>query len=379
AVWMPDYTTSQNVRVFYGSADQAQFGFYLENYSCNQVNHCTVDKISPHATRTLTEYLRFGSSSDTATTLAPEGFNLMRQAFPYLVNWPDRRPIAQLMVANGVYPSWPLNPRGYFGDSRLDVSNQTNFTARLMSYTDNAIAVMNVMDPRPQGINIWDLEGNEFYQYFTYVGNLPKLHDMAPEMDAAVDQMMTKFRSAGYRIGMTLRPSTYMTGTTLPSTCSPDVNNGDPASDPNTLHEVFIKTDAQPPYRRYVCTAPNVWSQWGPNQPYFQTVYNDGAKTLAILEEKVRYAKQRWGATIFYVDSTVYTTGGSFSFNIFRQLEKDFPDTLFMPENEDLLFSGATAPYNESRQGVFRTFQNVRDVYPQAFSAIFAFGVDYSN
>src|SRR5262249_60126656 len=100
---------------------------------------------------------------------------------------------------------------------------RTKFSNLVLSKTDDVITRMNEMDPRPQGIIIWDLEGEEFEQSFTYVGNPNKLHDLAPEMDAIADQMFARLRAAGYRVGMTLRPSRFMTGVALPATCTSSI------------------------------------------------------------------------------------------------------------------------------------------------------------
>ena len=174
-----------------------------------------------------------------------------------------------------------------------------------------------------KGVLIWDLEGEEFQQVFTYVGNPPLLQYLAPgkrkssplltktypnlslfyfvlsslEMDVIADQLFAKFTSAGYKIGMTLRPSSFQAGDTLPSTCNYN-------TDPN-LQDVFIKADASYPYRGYVCSASNQWSQAGSRLPNHQTQNNDDATMFQILQAKVAYAVNRWGASYFYVDSTV--------------------------------------------------------------------------
>ena len=290
---------------------------------------------------------------------------------PYLVNWPDRRPIARMFIAGGDDSS-ASNPRGYFKNPALDVSNQAAFNAQVLDWADHCIKDLNAMNPKPQGILIWDLEGEEFHQPFTYVGNPPELPDLAPEMDAVADKMFAKFREAGYKIGLTLRSSTFMTGTKLPATgnYNEDIN----------LTDIFIKLDAPYPYRGYICTAPNTWTQPGARFPNCQTLSDDDSVPLGILKTKVDYARKRWGATMFYVDTTVYSTGAPLNPDIFRQLQKDFPDCLFFPEEKTSLTWGATAPYGQANQGDFGPSHFVRDIYPGAFSVLqVSDGIDYAD
>src|SRR5262249_54417227 len=162
------------------------------------------------------------------------------------------------------------------------VSDQATFSARVLAYTDNAIARMNALNPRPQGILIWNLEGEEFAQYFTYVGNPNKLHDMAPEMDAVADQMFAKVRAAGYIPGITLRPSNFQTGSALPATCHHESMQ--------ELSDVFVNTSVPYPNRGFACTATNTWTQPGANLPYWQMMSNDDTVLYTTLRDKVAYA-----------------------------------------------------------------------------------------
>ena len=363
ALWMGSYSTPADSFTCYGSSTQTQFGFYLSNNSTNQVGYVYEDPIGPHATKKYTIFLRFGSATDTATSLAPEAFSLMRAAYPYQVNWPNRKPIARLFIASGASSS-AANPRGYLSNSTLNVSNQAAFKNLILSWTNNCINVMNAMDPKPQGIMLWDLEGEEFYQPFTYAGNPSALNGLAPEMDAVADQMFAKFKSAGYKIGLTLRPSSFLVGKKLPAT-------GNYISGTDlSFNDVFINTSASYPYRAYICSAPNTWTQPGARLPSYQTISDDDDVILGNLKAKVAYAVNRWGASIFYVDSTVYSRGDPFSFNIFRQLQAAFPSCLFLPEEKRAPTWGATAPYGQADQGYFDTPQSVKDIYPNAFSVL---------
>lgn len=361
-IWPEDYSIPTRLSTHYGSSSQTNFPIGLSNFSTNQIGGTYDNPIAPGATKKFTMFLRFGGASATTVTLAPEAFESFRNSFPYLVNWQDRRPIARLFISEGTKTS-ATNPRGYLWDDTLDAFNQTTFDQRVLAWADNAVSVMRGLNPKPQGMMLWDLEGQEFYHYFTYVGYPNKLPEISPEMDAVADRFFKKFTDAGFKVGMTLRPMQFLSGTTLPATCKYNATKID-------LGDVFIKTNATYPNRGFTCTATNTWTQVAPKHPYFQTVLDEDQDIYQSMKSKIAYAKNRWGATIFYVDSTVYSQGAPVNFNIFRQLQLDFPDVLLFPENENHFYWGSSAPYNQANMGVYETWQSVKYMYPQAFSMI---------
>ncbi len=347
-----------------------------------------IDPIPPGQTAHYTLYIRFGSSGQTAYDLAPEAYSAFRTAVPNLVNWPDRRPLAYWFIGDGASNS-TTNPRSYLWDPNLDVvpltpAKQANFSSKILTLTDNIITRMNSWNPKPQGVMIWDLEGDEFKQYFTYVGSPNKLYDLAPEMGnmdtlnaagtTVADKMFAKFAAAGYKVGITLRPSTFGIGPVLPATCESHPTNVD-------VRDVFIKTDSLSlyPNRGYECTATNVWTQVGARNPYHQRGYDIDKILLDELRTKITYARNRWGVKLFYIDSTVYNSNGpSYTYLITQQLQREFPDTLLIPENETWPDYSASAPYNQSDMGTFDTNQEIRNLYPGAFGVINSGGVDMS-
>ncbi|MBF0593354.1 MAG: dockerin type I repeat-containing protein [Candidatus Omnitrophica bacterium] len=539
---------------------QTSFLMRYDNYRNpgGNATNITEEPILPKQTGHYTIYLRFGSAADATKDLAPEAYAAFRCAYPYLVNWPDRRPMSRWFIADGEQHGSATNPRGYLWDTAVDVypltpAKQAVFSARALNQTDGIISRMNAMNPRPQGVIIWDLEGGEFFQYFTYVGYPNKLHEISPEMDAVADQIFDKLKSAGYQVGMTLRPMTFMTG--LKSEMPPMCVNGGSNVD---MNDVYIATDAVAPYRGYDCAltaacgtankkypagstsfgadslcitgtpspanvafpaagasaswvchdpesthdtpcsasllsaacgsaartysleangfgsdtlcamgisssatvsfpapgqsvnwacqgtsnvscsanhaapicgtankvypsgsvsfgadswcttgVPNPspvvfpakgetarwscqdpvtgisqscyaenatpWQQKGAKHPYHQKVTWDDNELFNILKNKVAYAHQRWGARIYYVDSTVYGGNGGgipFNFEVFRRLQQAFPDCIFFPENEAPGYYGAAAPYNQADAGVFSSSQEAINTYPQTFSII---------
>ncbi len=362
AMWPDNYNTNTWFNMWYQTATQTAFTPIISN--------AITESVPPGQTWHYSFNVRFSATEDSITTLAPEAFSAVQSSFPYLLNWPDRRPIARAFISEGTKRS-TLNPRGYLNDPLLDVSNATLFRQKMLEAADRTLANMNSMDPKPQGLMIWDLEGQEFNHAFTYVGYPSKLPDMAPEMDRIADEYFKKFTDAGYKVGMTLRPQKFGTGTALPSTC--EYRTG------GSTRDVFVDTDGPYGARNYVCTAPNTW-QVTAYSPGHQVDVNDDAEILNILRSKISYARNRWGATIFYVDSTVYTGGTPINFEIWRTLQREFPDTLFFPENEATMYFGSSAPFNQANMGVFETFSGPKNIYPQAFSVIQATdGINYTD
>jgi hypothetical protein len=332
------------------------------------------ENIAPGQTYHFPLYIGFGDSTYTAqsaTQLAPDAYTAFQQApdNQLLVHWPNRAPVSQWFIAEGAGHSSTINPRAYLWNTALDVSNQATFNSQVLSTADHIISMMNTENPRPQAIDIWDLEGEEMGQPFTYVGYPNKLHDLAPEMDAVADQLFKKFRDAGYDIALTLRPSDFMTGTLadMPSTCTSNATKGN-------LRDVYIATDANYPYRGYECTSTNNWIQVGSRKPNHQHFSDNDANFLANLESKVSYARARWGVHMYYIDSTVYSGGSAFNYEILRQLQTDFPDCIFFPENINTNDYSASAPYIDARPGAstsgYDIYSAARDMYPLAFGII---------
>ena len=93
---------------------------------------------------------------------------------------------------------------------------------------------------------------------------------------------------------------------------------------------------------------------------------------VQILREKIAYAKQRWGCTLFYVDSTA-TISGAINPDIFKALADAYPDVLLIPENESMRYFAYSAPLNSYlHHKITSTPVGARMVYPKAFSVLMA-------
>ncbi len=366
AFWQEGYPTNAVLWTHYGAADQTEFRITLSSSTQFGANVYR-QTIRPGETQRFVHVLRFGEPEETLTTLAPEPFEEFRQAFPQLVNWPDRRPVGMWFVAEGSQRS-ATNPRGYLWNPQLNVADRASFRRLLLAKADEIINRMNQMQPRPQGIIVWDLEGQEFNHAFTYIGYPNKLNELAPEMDAVADELFERFRAAGYHVGVTIRPQIFDSGYQLPPRCS---SEGYP-----WVNDKFLKLDAVFPYRLYRCRD-GAWEATL-NGPGAQKNVDIDAQILDVLRAKISYARNRWGARLFYVDSNAYTGQGAVNPMIFRTLAAEFSDCLLFPELETDYYWGSSAPYNEARMDVYGTSADRKSIYPNAFSLINVADVDLS-
>lgn len=275
-------------------------------------------------------------------TITPEAYLRFSAAYPAIINWPDRRPIMAWWIADGTKRS-AINPRGYLQQPLLDVSNTANFSQQVYNQAVKIRDMMNARPVRPQGLIVWDLEGQEFILPTTYVGDPTAFaKGYAAEMNAAADQMFQVFKSAGYKVGVTIRSQSMQFGTQLPSTCTYSPNHD--------FKSYYIKVDNPFGARFHACYDP-AGVQWlvVPNGNGGQTALKAGsvAAMTALLKAKIDYARQRWGTTLYYMDSAVWAGGTPLDASIIQDLQRTYPDSLFIPEQESLGTIGAAIPFAE--------------------------------
>jgi hypothetical protein len=234
---------------------------------------------------------------------------------PVGIHWPDRRPIGVLFLASDFHAS-ATNPRGWFNDPGLDFTGpegSQRFRKALLDYTDRSIA--NLKRTGAQGVIVWDLEGEQFPHKTTFIGDPRLLDRLAPEMAAAADEFFARLRSAGFKVGLTIRPQQLVFG------------NG---------------------------------------QPRQTQVMN----TRRILLEKIDYAKARWGATIFYLDSNGGIRRPDELWSL-RRLAAQRPDILLIPEHHYLPYSAFSAPYIALHKGDSpKAASWARKLFPKSFQAL---------
>jgi hypothetical protein len=293
--------------------------------------------VASGATATVTGYISPRLSGTPLWQGAYTGFQQWRQQYPFVATstWTDRRPIGAWFI--GTHPcyispwnnmqggcfgdqtinqAWAGNPNGWFADQTVNINTATGsqaWAARIMATADTNI--QNLQTINAQGIIIWDFEGDRNPQPITYLGD-PRIFDdskVAPEWDTKIsyngsssisvaDALFQKFRNAGLKVGLTIRPQQLVW------------NQGDPC------------------YGVLGCYPT-------------QTTVSDQATRIALLESKIAYAKNRWGVTMFYIDSTQAETDGY----DMEQIHQDYPDVLLIPENTRVLEYAVGIPFAYTR------------------------------
>ena len=288
--------------------------------------------IAPGATDRFHLSLSFVPPGTEDSQLCLELLSHIAKERPLLLNWPDRRPIGTFFLANA-YQNWPTNPRGWiFGKGKTnDVTTEEGvkeFGDALLAYADRSIPILKEMDA--QGVIVWDLEGGEHYHPVTYLADPRSLKQLAPEMDRFADAFFKKFRDAGIKTGLTIRPTRIVPHPTKPGKW----------------------THAEVP---------------------------DPAEEMS---EKIAYAKKRWGCAIFYLDSNIFNADWITSEQkaemknvpfvlpvaMMEELHRRHPDVLIIPEWSTPREHTVTAPYASPNLRQRGTPPLVRAIYPRAFS-----------
>jgi hypothetical protein len=277
--------------------------------------------------------LRFGPSPAGLADLAGDVFAKFRDRYPRALNWPDRRPIAMLMLASSAPQHHSsTNPRGWLNDPRIDVTTadgQENFKNQLLRQrARRCLEQCQLRDA--QGMIVWDVEGEE-YPPLVFVGDPRQLPQLAPEMDAIADEVFKTFSEAGLKTGICIRPSR------------------------------IVRQQATTPWRHDFM----------------------GFDPVTEMAGKIAYAKRRWGCTLFYVDTNVTLAlagnGAGKKEQVdnwfvraeqMRRLARQFPDALIIPEFQYAGYYSHLSGYRELRGGIASTSERDRLAYPGAFSVI---------
>lgn len=269
--------------------------------------------------------LRFGPAGVSLPEIAGDIFQKYAAAFPFTFRWPDRRPIAEIILcrsANG----WPKNPRGWLNDDTVDITTPeglADFRTRMFDYADRCIAVEKSVNA--QGIVAWDMEGEEYPHGTSYIGD-PRLIDaLAPEVSPWIDEWFAKFRAAGLRVGMTLRPQKLV--------------------------------------------------RYNDNTAAFQQELDDPTQNLI---DKIAYAKNRWGVSIFYIDSNG-DKNSPVNTTCMARVAAAHPDVLLIPEMHTVGYHAFCAPYGSVADGCLGASSDALDIYPDAVRTIVTSDADLAG
>jgi hypothetical protein len=290
--------------------------------------------LKPGQTDTFKVSLRFFDRRAEPAVLAPDVFAAWVHRWPQTLHWQDHRIIGTVYLASSPQGDkhrpggYPHNPRRYFNDPSADTQGQLPaFQARVL--TQAASIVENLRRLNAQGVITWDIEGEEYPQDTSYVCAPDQIGRVAPEMESPlaegryrglklVDAYFKTIHDAGFRVGVCVRPQRFTLN-------SDGTARQEPVGDAEALQELI---------------------------------------------RKMRYAHDRWGATIFYLDSTVEADGSTLPAWVIEQAAASLPDSLLIPEESSPRMYRATAPFKTFLfHGDLGTDQAVRSYYLEAFSA----------
>lgn len=296
--------------------------------------------VAPGQTDKFRVSLRFHPSGASTYPLAADAYTDWAKTYPSTLHWTDRRAIGTVFLASSPqgdqsHPAgFPNNPRRYFTDGNpadFDVNNPAGLAAfqkRMLHQAETNVA--NLKSLGAQGAITWDIEGEQYPQETSYVCAPDQVAELAPEMESVVssgpyagqkldDAYFKIMRGAGFRVGVCVRPQHF-------------TRHADA-----TAQQVFLPT----------------------------------TQVAAELTRKIRFAHDRWGATLFYIDSSVDGDRGTLPAAILKQVAAAFPDSLLIPEESTPLYYAYTAPFHSFIYlNATGTDPEIAHIYPDAFSAV---------
>ncbi len=318
--------------------------------------------IKPKAVDRFTLSLYFAPAGADPIALAEPAFFAFAQKHPFSLRWPDRRPIGAIHLADNRTDE--KNPRGWRHASSVpdawdirQAGSHEKFREHLLAGAQRIIQVARLTGM--QGIIVWQPEGQQHPG--AYYGEPRIVPWLAPEMDKAADEFFAIIRAAGLRTGICIRPNIF-----APLTA--DGKKVVPWKEMQTIgaRDWLTKTD-------------EVFKVEG--SPFAP---DEAQSPVARLDAKIRYAKKRWGCTLFYIDTNYFWRprnrskegwdwrGPMLRSEVFEELHRRHPDILLVPEHEYIQYWSATAPYLQPPNYGTITPSDVRAAYPEAFSVMCA-------
>lgn len=253
-----------------------------------------------------------------------------------MLDWPDRRPIGDAYLLSEYGKQAPafgqegINPRRWWSPMLNVVEmdsphGRAMLRKQLQGLAYKTVSVMKQMGG--QGVILWNAEGG--FHSTGWVGEPRLLPVFNPEMDRAIDDYFQILRDAGLKTGVTIRHGHVVwrgnKWTQNPGNFNPE-NNA-------TLDDFTKHFEAHP------------------HEPWWR-IYPVAER----MSNKIAYAKKRWGATIFYVDTSLITRGRGenqrmshrpIAAHIYRKIREDHPDVLIIPEISGGTSLAHIAPYGQ--------------------------------
>jgi hypothetical protein len=304
--------------------------------------------VKPGQTDSFTVSLRFAPSGTAAASIASDVYKNWAGKYAAPLQWTDRRIIGTVYLASSpqgnpnIAGGYANNPRRYFNNSNpstFDVrtaSGLARFQSRILQQAQSN--VQNLQQLNAQGSITWDIEGEQYPQSTSYVCEPDLIGQIAPEMESVITDWSSRYR------GM-------------------------------KLDDAYFKIMRDAGFRVGVCVRPQHFTMYG-NGAAAQ-VDLSSSQVAAELIRKLKYAHDRWGATLFYIDSSVDANGGALDPAIIQQAAAAVPDSLLIPEESTLRDYAYAAPFQTF---IFHrdlgTPTDVYNFYPNAFSANLVNDVD---
>jgi len=326
--------------------------------------------------------MRFVPAGTDPFTAVRDVLEAYGEAVPMIMHWPDRRPILSVHVADGRRNR--ANPRGWKQTVGLpetwhilEDEDHAAFRAAVLRGAENIVRVARRSGA--QGAIVWQIEGMQEPGH-SYYGEPRILPYVAPEMDAIADEMFRILRDSGLRVGVTLRP-------VIQAPFDPEKGKHSGALegvvDWQQMREAAKRADWSVQFRNLS------WLDSIP-EPLRNFYHADEAWSMLLrLDNKIRYAKQRWGATLFYLDAnnayrprvrgeTAENWGGRpISARVIEQLQRRHPDCQIIAEHQNFRYWTSGAQYVQPPHfGQSVTPREVRIAYPDAMSVIAAVAED---
>jgi hypothetical protein len=320
--------SEQGKKVYIGFLEEnntkgSLFRIWNGNIPYNGMNEFNSDvelRLKPGQSFSYTMAIKFVKPGITTAAASTKAYTNFRNSQPFKIKWSDRRPIGALFLSSFTGQKFPANPRNWSMLPATEVNTKSaegisKLKASTLEYANRSIQNMRDMDA--QGMITWDIEGQEFPHPLSYIGSPELLAKLAPEMNEIADEYFGIFKKAGFKTGICIRPDSVV------------FQNG------GTWIEHVVVRDP-----------------------------------LATMIRKINYARQRWGCTIYYIDSNIGADGQTMDHEIFRKLNEQFPDLLLIPEHERVLYYSYTAPFSDLKFENILLDADVKATYPEAFMVI---------
>jgi len=345
------------------SRESAEFPLLLKGGVCAaepgaySVHPLGLPRVAAGQKLTVEFSLRLAAASVGSDEIIKDLYAAFRAYYKPRPAWKDNRPIGQLFLPGGGDGMSETNPRGWFNKKELDVSTaagKAQLREMFLKVADQSVKVLKGMDA--QGMILWDVEGDQNPHPITYIGDPRMIPKLDPEIDGFIDEYFQKFRDAGLKTGVCIRPT-----------------------------QVYYNQEKKAWAHGTGSDMPGRNEQFQDLRPKDLPAYQF-FPIVERMSDKIAYAQKRWGCTIFYIDTNgIYQPFGEkgdfpwrlLQAEVWKRLAEKHPDVLLIPE---LLHGDGTyhtaywaycAQYMElDYGGVWRTPERIKRIFPDAISCV---------